>query len=717
MLSLVVPTYNERHNLPALLERLEGTLSGCGEPFEVLVVDDDSPDGTSELARSLTTRYPWLRVITRTQQRDLSTAVLAGWFEARGDLLGVIDGDLQHPPELLPTLLARLKECDADLVIASRHVRGGGVSQWSLFRRLVSWAATLMAGVILPGTLSRVRDPMSGYFLMRRRVIDGMPLRPVGYKILLEALAKGDYDRVEEVPYIFQERFRGGSKLGPRQTWQYLLHLAAIALDTGELRRVMSYAAVGLSGAVVNLGGAAALVHVMGMPAVAALPAATGLAIVNNFLWNDRFTFPETGRRLPGWAAAGSRFLRFLWVVLVGALLNLTVAGTLLRGLRLPLELAVLCGIVTASAWNFLVNSRITWKVWWDRRVHLRRWRSDAVPAPPLDLVCNLCGGRQFIVLYCGRGGGPPSRPDLFCCTSLDHGDYTNILRCVSCSLVVQAPADSPAEIEECYRRVQDPVYLREEQGRVRTFDGLLDELDEALRTASRRAAAGRGVSGGRKLLDVGCYTGVFLERARRRGWEVAGVEPSRWAAEVARRRGFPVFNGLLKETASAPTGPEAQSFDVITVWDVIEHFTDPMAEVRRLEQLLKPGGLLALSTMDVESGFARVLGPRWPWFMRMHLYYFSPDTLRAMLARCGLVVIRVRRHRRIVSARYLLEKAAAQSGRLGGAFRLAARLPLLARLHLPVNLGDIVNVYALKPLAPPAAQPGPAPAKAQHAV
>jgi dolichol-phosphate mannosyltransferase len=709
MLTLVVPTYNERNNLPALLERVEAALTACAEPFEVIVVDDDSPDGTSEVARSLAARHRWLRVLTRKHQRDLSTAVLAGWFAARGEILGVIDGDLQHPPELLPELLRRLRETGADIVIASRHVKGGGVSKWSLFRRLISWAATLMAGFILPGTLSRVRDPMSGFFLLRRPVVENSPLRPVGYKILLEVLAKGDYHRCEEVPYIFQERFQGGSKMGLRTGWQYLLHLASIAVDTGEARRVFRYAAVGTSGAVVNLGVFAALARAAGAPPALALPAATALAIINNFLLNDRFTFPETRRRTPGRAAAVGRFVRFLWVVLIGACLNMTLASALMRLARVPLELAVLAGIGAAAAWNFVLNSRVTWKVWWDRDVHLRRWRAEAVPPPPPDTVCNLCGGRQFIVLYRGRAGAA-SRPDLFCCTSFGHGDFTNILRCVSCSLVFQAPADAIRQIEECYRRVQDPVYLREEQGRVRTFDRLLDEIDKVQGPKSKvqgRPAATHDSSlithhsslvahqSPGRLLDVGCYTGVFLDRARRRGWEVSGLEPSRWAADVARHRGFPVQEGLLAESVLPPA-----SFDAVTVWDVIEHFGDPRAEVARVARLLKPGGLLALSTMDVESGFARLLGPRWPWFMRMHLYYFSPDTLGALLEQAGLEVVEVRRHRRIVSARYLLEKAAAQPSRLSGLFRLAARLPFLGRLHIPVSFGDIINVYARKPMA-----------------
>ena len=164
------------------------------------------------------------------------------------------------------------------------------------------------------------------------------------------------------------------------------------------------------------------------------------------------------------------------------------------------------------------------------------------------------------------------------------------------------------------------------------------------------------------------------------------------------------VHEGLLAENNLL-----RESFEVITVWDAIEHFGDPRAEVDHLAHLLKPGGLLALSTMDVESGFARLLGPRWPWFMRMHLYYFSPDTLRALLAQCHLEVARVRRHRRIVSARYLLEKAATQFPHVGGALAVVARLPLLGRLHLRVNFGDIINVYAVKPAENPPNQMGPA--------
>jgi len=710
MLSVAVPTYNEATNLPGLLERLGAALTGLGEPFEVILVDDDSPDGTSALARSLEPRYPWLRVLTREHQHDLSTAVLAGWSQARGELLAVIDGDLQHPPELLPRLVERLRSGGADIVIASRHVKGGGVSHWSLWRRVISWAATLLADLVLPGTLSRVRDPMSGFFVLRRQVVEQAPLRPVGYKILLEVLAKGNYQKTEEVPYIFQERARGGSKLGPGHAWRYLLHLAAISLDIGEFRRICSYVAVGAAGAIVNFSAFALLARGFGLSPRLAIPLATLCAAVNNFVWNDRFTFPETRRRAPGLVASASRFQRFLSICMAGALVNILLAAALIRFLGMRAEWAVAAGIAAGGAWNFLLNSRLTWRVWWDRNLHVRRLPFGDRPPLPETLRCNLCGGGQFVLLCHGVRRAGAADGGAFRCTSFEHGDYTNIVRCVTCSLVMQAPVDSPEQIEESYRSVSDPTYTREEQGRVRTFDRLLGEIEEI---TARLSAGSDGQPclprAGRRLLDVGCYTGVFLERARKRGWDVTGLEPSAWAAAIARRRGFPVLNRLLSE-ATRPCGGrtpddggpapclDAETFDLLTAWDVIEHFVDPRADLATAAGLLKPGGLMALSTMDVESTFARLLGPRWPWLMHMHLYYFSPDTLRALLSRCGLEVVEVRRHRRIVSARYLLQKLAAQSAAFSPLLLLLARLPLLGGIHVPVNLGDIINVYAEKP-------------------
>jgi glycosyltransferase involved in cell wall biosynthesis len=228
MISVVVPTYQERENIERLVERSAAALSVSGEEFELIIVDDNSPDGTAQEVQRLQADRPWLKLIVRKNGRDLSTAVLAGWRAAQGEILGCMDGDLQHPPEELTRLAECLRGTDAELVIASRNTKDGGVSEWKFRRRIISWMATRMAQFVLPGKAGPVHDPMSGFFLMKRSVVEGVELKPRGYKILLEVLVRGVYGRVKEVPYRFMERAHGGSKIGPRQVWLYLRHLALL---------------------------------------------------------------------------------------------------------------------------------------------------------------------------------------------------------------------------------------------------------------------------------------------------------------------------------------------------------------------------------------------------------------------------------------------------------------------------------------------------------
>ena len=215
MLSLVVPTYNERENLPALAERVHRSLTGYD--YELVVVDDDSPDGTAELAENLSSQYP-IRVICRKGERGLASAVVAGFNRAKGEVLGVMDADLQHPPERIVELLQEIDK-GSDVAIASRYVPGGSIPQWSAKRRIISRAATAVARLFLP-SVRRVKDPLSGFFLLKRKVIEGVELKPTGYKILLEVLARGKVDGVKEVPYAFGERAGGKaiSTSGNRQT-------------------------------------------------------------------------------------------------------------------------------------------------------------------------------------------------------------------------------------------------------------------------------------------------------------------------------------------------------------------------------------------------------------------------------------------------------------------------------------------------------------------
>lgn len=691
MISLVVPTYKERQNIARLIERAGKALEACGEAFELILVDDNSPDGTAAEVRRLQVDRPWLKLLARENERDLSTAVVAGWRVAQGDVLGCMDADLQHPPELLPTLLERLRKSGAEIVVASRHVRGGGVSDWSLVRRFISWTATLMATFVLPGTLARVRDPMSGFFLVRRSVVEGVALNPIGYKILFEVLAKGDYTQVEEVPFIFEERARGGSKMGPSTVFKYLAHLLRMSLETGEAIRLAKYGAVGLSGAFVNYVSLRWLVSAFGWPLTPAALGGSSLAILNNFVWNETFTFRETHLSKRGWKETLRRFSTFVVFSVSGLLINVGLILLLRDGLGVSLPPAVALGIAGAASWNFFLNSNVTWRAWWDRKL-LSKTASGLAAARAEEermehFPCNLCQSAEFKILYTGNARRRSHvTPQTFRCTSEEHGDFTNIVQCSHCGLLYETPRESRDVIEGQYAQVEDPTYERETQGRVRTFSKLLDEIEQY-------AKPGR-------MIDIGCYTGVFLDLARQRGWQTMGVEPSAWAARKAREKGHAVIN-----TPVSKAGLPAESFDLVTLWDVIEHLHDPLGELREIHRILRPGGIFGLSTMNAGSLFAKLAGRHWPWYMRMHFYYFTPGTLTQMLKAAGFQVLAMERHKRIVSLRYLIEKASSLLGPVALFGRWLGRP--FGRFYLTVDLGDIMNVYVVRPPIENGAEPG----------
>lgn len=221
LLSVIVPTYMERESIVELIERIEASLKLL--PSELIIVDDSSPDGTAECAEELNHRYGNIRVIRREGKLGLSSAVLAGFQKARGGVLGVMDADLQHPPELLSEMYGKISD-GYDLVVASRYVEGGETEGLGLGRRAVSRGATALAHFLLPRTRS-VRDVVSGFFMFRREAIEGVELRPVGYKILLEIVVRGKYDSVAEIPYTFKPRRAGKSHLNMREIWNYMVHI------------------------------------------------------------------------------------------------------------------------------------------------------------------------------------------------------------------------------------------------------------------------------------------------------------------------------------------------------------------------------------------------------------------------------------------------------------------------------------------------------------
>lgn len=372
-LSLAIPTYNEAANIEALLQRLITLLDQLQpQSYELIVVDDDSPDLTWQIALELSSIYPQVRVIRRRGERGLSSAVIRAWQVAQGEILGVIDADLQHPPEVIGDLI-RAMAMGTDLAVASRHVSGGGVSRWNVGRRLLSRGAQTLGLLLLPGVVGRVSDPMSGYFMVRRGAIAGPPLNPKGYKILLEVLGRGQIGTIQEVGYVFQERQQGSSKVSWRQYLDYLHHL--LRLRAGgrlsqvpsrfPLQRFLRFGLVGLSGVVVDMAVLYLLHTSLGLPLTRSKLVAAELAIINNFFWNDAWTFADISLRQRGWPARCKRGLKFNLICLVGLGLNvmaLNVFYNLVFGQRWP-YLANLLAIALVTLWNFWLNLKLSWRV------------------------------------------------------------------------------------------------------------------------------------------------------------------------------------------------------------------------------------------------------------------------------------------------------------------------------------------------------------------
>ncbi|MGA9059679.1 MAG: glycosyltransferase family 2 protein [Terriglobia bacterium] len=364
MISIVLPTFNEARSIQEVLRRGSEALRKAGESHEFIVVDDSSPDRTADLAEALASEIP-VRVIRRPGRQGLATAVVAGWSIARGEVLGVMDADLQHPPEVLPRLVSALHSYNADVAIATRAGPGGGSTEdWSRMRRLISWTGKHLAACVLPTTIADVSDCGSGMFLVRARALQGVRLQPTGYRILLEVLGRTHYLELVEVPYMFQARSLGSSKLGMRECVQYLVQLGRLARATGQLRSWIRYAAVGFTGAVVNVGALVFLAERRAWPVRWALAVAILLALVNNFFWNWLFTFRTSqGPSAEPRAGVLRRLLHYGKACTAGMALNASLT-LLLNWWGVALPLAAAAGVTLGGAWNIFFNVPAIWRSW-----------------------------------------------------------------------------------------------------------------------------------------------------------------------------------------------------------------------------------------------------------------------------------------------------------------------------------------------------------------
>jgi dolichol-phosphate mannosyltransferase len=306
------------------------------------------------------------------------------------------------------------------------------------------------------------------------------------------------------------------------------------------------------------------------------------------------------------------------------------------------------------------------------RAVHL------GAPKPPKAHVdratdrvpCNACGCPYHVEAYPASNEGHVSAT--YSCTSTGHASHGRIVQCLGCGLQFTCPQLPDTAVLDLYSQVEDWTYLDNVDARVQTFTYNLDAIRQYL------PASGR-------LLDVGSYCGVFLKIARERGYEVMGVEPSTWASAYARDTlGIPTFTGQISEL------PPSKPFDVICSWDVLEHVSDPMTELERINERLRPGGIFAFSTLDYRNWYPRLMGEKWPWMMDMHLYYFDQKIIKQMLEKAGFRLLHTQSYCHIITFEYFLHKLNALGVPAAEVMRAFVHTTPLRNVYIPFRFGDI---------------------------
>ncbi|MEN0002117.1 MAG: glycosyltransferase family 2 protein [Pseudomonadota bacterium] len=356
-LSVILPAFNEAKNIPLIVDKIGDALGDV--PHEIIVVDDDSPDGTAQVTRSLVAKHPHVRCIRRVNRRGLSGACVEGMMAASSPVVVVMDADMQHDETRLPVMLDKIR-AGADLVIGSRFTEGGDHTAGftASTRAKGSELATALANRI---TGQHTTDPMSGFFMLRRDVADSIAgeVSRDGFKILFDIVSRrGDDLKIEEVPFQFRERIEGESKLGFLVTVQFLGLLVSRYTGGFIPVRFLLFALVGTSGLLVHMVSLYGLINGLGLGFAAAQIGATYLAMTTNFAFNNEVTYAH--RKLKGTQFAWG-LLTFYAVCSIGALANLSISTTLLSLSESP-GFAGLAGALMSAVFNYAVTKLVTWR-------------------------------------------------------------------------------------------------------------------------------------------------------------------------------------------------------------------------------------------------------------------------------------------------------------------------------------------------------------------
>lgn len=349
-LSLVIPTYNEKENILELIKKIQKEFKKNKINGEIIVVDDNSPDGTGKIVENLSKKQKNIKIIHRTGKLGLSSAVLEGWKIADGEVLGVMDADLSHPPEKIKELFEAIENGGADIAIGSRYVKGGEIKGWNLKRKIMSKTATFLARIY-----TNVKDPMSGYFMIKREVIKNVDLNPKGFKILLEIIIKGRYQNIKEIPIIFTNRVKGKSKAGVKEIFYYLQNLVGyLPYKKNVIKEFVKFAVVGGIGTLINITVLYLLTEKAGIHYLISAIFSFIVAMTNNFILNKVWTFKENIRE-----SIKKKYLQFGLVSVLALLINLIFLYIFTEVFGIYYLISQILAIGIAFMINFLGN-----KIW-----------------------------------------------------------------------------------------------------------------------------------------------------------------------------------------------------------------------------------------------------------------------------------------------------------------------------------------------------------------
>lgn len=359
--TIIIPTYREEENIEITIETLEKIIKDNKLNFQILIADDNSPDETIKIVEKLEKIYDNLSHFVRTHDMGLSRSIVDAFSIADSNIFIVTDADMSHDVSKIPELYYKIND-GFDIIVGSRYMKGGDIVNWPFKRRLISIGATYLARIVFP----KITDPVSGFFAVKRNVVDGAPLTCSGYKILFEILGKGRWNFIEEIPYTFTNRVLGESKLKKStikeyyKQWIDLLKFSFTYKNNKawyELEKMLKFGIVGGSGIFVNMGLLYLLYEVTTTPLYIASPIAIEASVISNFFLNDMWTFKKSMKK-----SFFDRIFSFHYISFIGMLINILVLLILTDAFSVYYVFANIVGIFLAFIWNFFANRSLTWK-------------------------------------------------------------------------------------------------------------------------------------------------------------------------------------------------------------------------------------------------------------------------------------------------------------------------------------------------------------------